>query len=62
MSRDLLTILGQKSKKMRIVFSTQLKTAILGVANGTFKIMGLAKFSFDLEISAAFAKSLGVSF
>ena len=43
--------------------STRLLTPrSLGVANGTCKIMGLAKFSFDLEILAAFAKSLEVLF
>jgi len=33
-----------------------------GVANDTSKILGLANFSSDLEISTAFAKSLEVSF
>ena len=39
----------------------QLNT-IKGVANGTSKIVGLANFSSSLEISAAFTKSLAVSF
>jgi len=33
-----------------------------GLANATSKILGLANFSSDLEISTAFAKSLEVSF
>lgn len=37
------------------------ESASLGVANGTPKILGLINFSCDLEISAAFGKSLGVS-
>ena len=34
---------------------------IVGVANGTSKLLGLVNFSCDVEISAAFAKSLEVS-
>ena len=35
---------------------------MLGVANGTSKIVGLGKFCQDLEISEAFMISLEVSF
>ena len=35
---------------------------MLGVANGTSKILGLVNFSSDLDILTAFAKSLEVSF
>lgn len=37
------------------------ESASLGVANGTSRILGLINFSCDLEISAAFGKSLEVS-
>ena len=33
----------------------------LGVANGLLKILGLGKFSSDLEISESFVVSLGIS-
>ena len=35
---------------------------MLGVVNGTSKILGLVNFSSDLEISTVFAKSPEVSF
>ena len=35
---------------------------ILGVANGTRKILGLGKFCSNLEISEAFSMSLEISF
>ena len=35
---------------------------LLGVVNGTSKILGLINFSSDLEILTAFAKSLEVLF